>query len=44
MKVEHRDVLESPIQESEILQAIDKLKLNKAAGPNGFIAEFYFKM
>lgn len=29
------------IRESDILQAIEKLKLNKVLGPDGFIDEFY---
>lgn len=38
---EQREVLQSAIQESEILQAIDKLKLNKTPGPDSFTTKFY---
>lgn len=39
---EHQEVLDAPIQLSEVMQAIDILKLNKTPGPDGFTTEFYF--
>lgn len=40
---EDREVLDFPIQEYEVIQAIDKLKLNKSTGMDGLAAEFYKK-
>ena len=38
---EYIDLLDKPISCTEILKAIQKLKLNKASGPDGMIGEFF---
>lgn len=41
IKAEHRGIMENPITASEFAEAIDRLKLTKAPGPDGLMAEFY---
>lgn len=38
---EDRSLLDSSIQESEVLQTIEKLKMDRAPGLDGFTAVFY---
>lgn len=38
---EHVSILETPISNEEIVQAIDSLKSNRSLGPDGLMAEFY---
>ena len=34
-------ILTSNFTEKEVLESISQMKLNKALGPDGFLAEFY---
>lgn len=38
---EHRDLLDSPITEQEILNIIKKIKPNKFPGPDGYPIAYY---
>lgn len=38
---EEKEVLDRPITQEEITNAIDQMKLGKASGPDGFTAKFY---
>lgn len=40
---DHMESLEALIRNQGIIDAIDSLKANKSPGPDGFMAEFYFK-
>jgi hypothetical protein len=37
------EILTTPFTEEEVFEAISKIELNKAPGPDGFPAEFYQK-